>query len=49
MSGSACSHPITSVVSSRTFVAKVKGKDVTFLEQKYRCVDCHEDCETSIT
>jgi hypothetical protein len=49
MNSSTCSHPITSVVSSRTFTAKVKGKDVTFLEQKLKCVDCHEVCETSIT
>lgn len=46
---STCQHSITSVVSSRTFTAMVKGKPVEFLEQKLKCVDCGVICETSTT
>jgi hypothetical protein len=39
-----CMHPITSVVSVRTFEAK--GREWT--EQKMQCVDCYEVCETNL-
>ena len=39
-----CSHPITSVVSSR----EIRAKGQTFIEQKMQCVDCGAMCETNI-
>jgi hypothetical protein len=41
---STCTHPTASVFKVRTF--KAKGREWT--EQKLRCVDCGEVCETNI-
>lgn len=44
MPDDSCKHSITSVVESRTFVKN--GRE--WKEEKLKCVDCLEICETNI-